>query len=96
MLIDEGEPVLVEPRGFDDCQESHALDYIASGTPNIDGLAAGARRGRTFDDGYLEAGPRQPVGERRARDPGAQISTEYDVRGMRASLWRRMEISNVY
>jgi hypothetical protein len=71
MLVDEGEPVLVEPSGFDVSQDFHALDYPARGTANIDGLAARARRRRTFDDRYLEASPRQPVGERRARDPGA-------------------------
>ena len=70
-LVDEGEPVLVDPSGFDVLQESHAPDHVASGTANIDRLAAGARRGGTFDDRYFEASPSKPVGERRARDPGA-------------------------
>jgi hypothetical protein len=71
MLIDEGKPALVEPPGFNGCEQSHPLDHIAGSAANINRLAAWTRRGCTLDDRYLEASTRKLGRERRTRDPGA-------------------------
>ncbi len=70
VLIHKSEPTLIEARRFDRRKQPHALDHVSRGAANVHRLAARARRGRTFDNGHLEASARKPMGKRGTRDAG--------------------------
>jgi hypothetical protein len=69
--IHEGEPPGVHVRLAQLRVEPHALDDLAGGAADVDGVAAAADRGGLLDDGDLEAVAVEPVGQGRAGDARA-------------------------